>query len=196
MIRRTAKKLLCALGVGILLASATAEAATLNLDYTVTPDGGGLFAYEFTLSIDESASPFVPGEGWSWIIFGDIAGNPDPVPSPLTDWVGGSIVGGPWTSFNTSGGGHNGPTLDFVLDLWLPADASETVFWSGTSTAFLGHGELLFSSLITDGGATEANFKVANLVGNVVPEPSTLALIVVPVVAALIRARRRQRPLA
>jgi len=149
----------------MLALPAASLAQGLTLDYTVEDIGGGLFEYEFFLNTDDG---WAAGMGWRWFIWGDCDGSltaPDPCPTPLTDWVGdpGSLPVGPWTSYSSSGGGHNGPTFASVLDYWIPADGSEELTWKGTSTADLAQGELLFSTLAgTLGGATAANFDVAN----------------------------------
>ena len=100
--------------VGLCLGSActVAEAAALSLAYTVTPTGGGLYEYNFTLGVDTSSGPLNAGEGWSYIVFGDRAN----AYSPLTDFSVGSIQGGPWTSLFVAAGFHNGQTLGPIFD--------------------------------------------------------------------------------
>ncbi len=140
-----------------------ASAVPIRLDYTITDIGGGLFDYEFFLIVDNNDGSFLPGQGWRWLIFGD----QQEAPSPLTAFVGdpGDLPIGPWTFYTSSSGFHNGPTLGDVLDYWKPTDVGDSLFWSGTSTAFLGQGELLWSTLAgTQGGGVPADFTVANLV--------------------------------
>ncbi|MES9938386.1 MAG: PEP-CTERM sorting domain-containing protein, partial [Sedimenticola sp.] len=98
---------------------------------------------------------------------------------PLTDFIGDSddLPIGPYTSYSYSSGGHNGPTLGHVLDYWIPTSIGDYLSWSGTSTANLTQGELLFSTLAgTLNGGVAANFEVANRTDRV-PEPATLALM-------------------
>ena len=149
----------------LLALPAIASAQSLLLEYSVEDIGGGLYQYEFCLSTDDG---WAPGMGWRWFIFGDEpgTGSGGTGVSPLTGFVGdpASLPIGPWTFYTSSGGGHNGPTLGGVLDYWIPATGDEVLTWRGTSTANLGEGELLFSSLAgTLGGAVAPNFAVATL---------------------------------
>jgi hypothetical protein len=132
------------------------------LQYCVQDLGGGLFQYQFWLTVDNNDGTFQPGQGWRWFIWGDANGSP----SPLTNWVGdpASLPVGPWTFYTSSGGGHNGPTFGDVLAYWQPPFQGATLTWRGTSTANLGQGDLLFSTLAgTLGGGVGANFEVARL---------------------------------
>ncbi|MEO1008053.1 MAG: GC-type dockerin domain-anchored protein [Planctomycetota bacterium] len=147
----------------MLAMSGLAAAQSLELEYTVTDIGGGQFEYEFFLTPDDG---WAAGMAWRWFIFGDeprdAAGEPGE--TPLTDFVGdlSSLPIGPWTGYGTTGGSHNGPNLAPVLDYWTPASADETLTWKGTSTADLGQGEMLFSTIAgTLGGAVAADFAVA-----------------------------------
>jgi len=151
-------KALCA---GLLALPLAASAQSVDLSYEVTDLGGGLFQYDFELTTDAG---WAPGMGWRWFIFGDCAG----CPTPLTGFVGdpASLPIGPWTGYSSSSGGHNGPTLSPVLEYWTPLDGEEFLVWSGTSTADLPQGDLLFSTIAgTIGGAVAADFKVATREG-------------------------------
>src|SRR4051812_30981296 len=114
------------IGLGVLVCgfSGLAQATPLRMDYSVTP-GVGLFNYHFTLSLDNHDGTWAAGQGWRWLIFGDVPSGL----SPLTGFIGDptSISGGPWTSFTTTGGAHNGPTLNSVLDYWIPTAVGQTV---------------------------------------------------------------------
>jgi hypothetical protein len=166
--------------LGTLNFTGRAEATPLRLEYTVQNSGGGLFDYDFRLSVDNNDGSYVAGQGWRWIIFGDA----DQSPSPLTNWVGDLSQSSPWISFfSTSSGGHNGPTLSgpgsSVLSYWVPTGVGDFLKWSGTSTADLGQGSLLFSTLAgTLNSGVPADFNVAYRVQSFdstsVPEPASL----------------------
>lgn len=171
------KKILAGFGTVFLLLciAGLAGATPLTLNYSVTDLGGGLFDYDFDLILDNHDSSWSAGQGWRWFIFGD---QPS-APSPLTDFVGdlSDLPVGPWTGYSTSAGPHNGPTFAPPSDYWIPASIGETLSWSGTSTANLAQGELLFSTIAgTLNGAVAADFEVANLAASV-PEPGTLLLL-------------------
>jgi hypothetical protein len=154
--------------------SGMSNATPIALDYEVSDIGGGLFNYEFTLELDNNDGSWALGQGWRWFIFGDGASG-----SPLTDFIGDSsdLPVGPWSFFTSTGGGHNGPTFGSVAGYWVPTAIGESLSWSGTSTADLAQGDLLFSTLAgTLAGAVAADFEVANRVGSV-PEPASLALL-------------------
>ena len=156
------KRKIATLVAGLALPMA-ASAQSLELEYSVEDLGGGLYKYHFETFPDAG---WAPGMGWRWYIFGDCAS----CPTPLTDFVGDPafLPIGPWTQYQTSGGGHNGPTLGPVLTYWIPASGDERLVWEGTSTANLD--SLLFSTIAgTTGGAVAADFKVATLVSGGCP---------------------------
>jgi len=182
-----------------------AQAASLNLNYTVENLTDGWFNYSFQLKVDNTDNSYVPGQAWRWIIFGE---TPPDSPPPnlfegaLTNWVGDLSKSSPWiASFVNSGGGHNGPALwgnpgNDVLAWWTPSDVNDYLYWSGKSTAKLQQGELLFSTLAgTLNGATPAEFKVANEVDSLaVPEPLTIfgSILGLGVLGAVKRKRKQQ----
>jgi hypothetical protein len=168
----------------LLLGFSTATvsmASPLTLDYSVNNVGPGLYHYSFDLIMDNHDSSWAPGQGWSWITFGDALS----ASSPLTGFTldNNILPVGPFARLDFSSGGHNGPTwlLDISnqLTYWTPASIGETLNWSGTSTANLLQGDLLFSTLLNNNGANQANFEIANRIDNpnVVPEPSTLWIV-------------------
>jgi hypothetical protein len=148
---------------GFGLADVPVLGESLTLCYDIVDLGGGLFEYTF---VCETEAGWVPGMGWRWFIFGDepgVAGGGTGV-SPIADFVidPNSLPVGPWTALSSSGGGHNGPTFSSVLDYWIPATASETLTWKGTSATRVLPGDMLFSTIAgTLGGAVAADFKVA-----------------------------------
>jgi len=177
-----------------------AQAASLNLNYTVENLTDGWFNYSFQLKVDNTDNSYVPGQAWAWIIFGD-APPPPFGEGTLTNWVGDLSNSSPWiSSFSNSGGGHNGPTLlgnsDVpVLTWWTPSDVNDYLYWSGKSTANLPQGELLFSTLLTLNDATPADFKVADQVDSLpVPEPLTVfgSILGLGVLGAVKRKRKQQ----
>ena len=184
-----------------------AQAASLNLNYTVENLTDGWFNYSFQLKVDNTDNSYIPGQAWRWIIFGD---TPFPPPPPLPNfgegtlpnWVGDLSNSSPWIAgFGFSGGGHNGPTLytgnpGDIFAWWTPSDVNDNLYWSGKSTAKLSQGELLFSTLAgTLNGATPADFKVANEVDSLaVPEPLTVfgSILGLGVLGAVKRKRKQQ----
>lgn len=170
--------------LSILLSSVgIAQATPLRLDYAVNDIGGGQFNYEFSLVLDNNDNSWASGQGWRWFIFGDALSSA----SPLTNFVGdvGDLPVGPWTGYTNSSGGHNGPTFSSALDYWVPTAMGETLSWSGTSTADLAQGQLLFSTLGgTLNNAVAANFEIANRINaGQVPEPSGIALLAMGLLA-------------
>jgi hypothetical protein len=160
--------------VFFLLIAGSVGASPLRLEYSVTDLGGGLFDYEFDLIFDNNDTSWASGQGWGWLIFGDGEKS-----SPLTDFVcdADDFPVGPWDECSPTSGGHNGPTLGPVTDLWEPSFIGETLSWSGTSTANLAQGDLLYSTLWAIGGDVVApNFETAYRVSAApVPEPAAFA---------------------
>lgn len=103
-------------------AASTASAQGLEMCYSQTNLGGGLFEYEFSVTPD---SGWVSGMGWRWLIFGDAQSSASPIADFTMDPS--QFPLGPWTRLQFSSGGHNGPTLGPVLDYWIPRDGSETL---------------------------------------------------------------------
>jgi len=175
--------------LGAVLTTNPAQATPLRLDYIVKDTGSGLFNYDFKLSVDNNDGSYLPSQTWNWIVFGDAQEQP----SPLTSWVGDLSDSAPFiTSFSTTSGYHNGPTLygtdgqyvNSVLANWTPTGIGDFLKWSGTSNANLLQGDLLFTTLQARPQDTNPNFgvgadfKIANRVKSFdqksVPEPTTL----------------------
>jgi hypothetical protein len=173
------KSILGLMLVFFLLSGGFALATPISLNYAISDIGGGLYNYEFSLVLDNHDNSWISGQSWNWLIFGDA---PYGSISPLTDFVGdmNDLPVGTWTSYGYSQGGHNGPTFIYTIggDFigWVPTSVGETLIWSGTSTANLPQGQLLFSTLVNEYGAIGAEFEVVNLSTSVVPEPATLLL--------------------
>ena len=180
------RKVFAALAIGFIILGqmSLAQASPLNLDYTVTDLGSGLYDYNFVLTLDNNDNSWQPGQGWSWLIFGDAYA----ATSPLTNFVGDTsdLPIGPWYFYTTSGGGHNGPTLlsgnTQQIAYWTPTAIGEMLSWSGTSTANLAQGDLLFSTLLSTGtGTVKADFVIADrketAPPTATPEPATLLLL-------------------
>ena len=151
----------------------TGGGSPLRLEYSCEDLMNGLYYYEFELIVDNNDGTYVPGQGWGWVIFGD----QQQMDSNLTNFMGdqASLPAGPFTQFQGSGGFHNGPTLGpvviddgnggFINNIWTPEGVGDSISWAGWSDAQLGDGELLFSTLMLDGGAVAANFQQGVKVG-------------------------------
>lgn len=166
-----------AIAVVALCLSSLVQATPLRLDYAVSDLGAGQYNYDFSLVLDNNDSSWVSGQGWSWFIFGDTADSG--TGSPLTDFVMDSsdYPVGPWTGLSASSGGHNGPTFSGVFAKWIPLAVGDTLIWSGTSSADLAQGQLLFSTLLVSPvGTVAADFEVANRLTSV-PEPPVMVLL-------------------
>ncbi len=170
------KKLLAFL-VFFFLAISNLQATPLRMDYTVQDLGSSLYRYDFSLILDNNDDSWNSGEGWGGVVFGDHVTS-----SPLTNFVGdtSSLPAGPWTSFGLCSGSHNGYILLEMDAYWNPAAYGETITWSGSSTADLAQGELLFSTVDHIHDPVTADFEVANRVASSpndpVPEPATMLL--------------------
>ena len=144
------------------------RADELQLFYSVEPYGTGLTLYDFQLELTNADGSWVPGQGWGWIVFGDC----ELCSSPLADWTGLS-EDSPYNAFWITAGFHNGRTLAPPGTYWVPNAVGDTLDWSGTSTADLGQGQLLFSTILTENDAEAASFQAATLV----PDPGSLFLL-------------------
>jgi len=140
------------------------------MEYCVEPIPGGGFKYTFKLILDNNDNSWAAGQGFGWIIFGD----QQSAASPLEPFVGDPsyLPIGPFTQYQGSGGGHNGPTLgpvvqgppNFPPNLWIPNAIGDSLTWGGTSPNNLPQGQMLWSNLMAGGGGNFANWEVATLV--------------------------------
>ncbi len=183
------------------LKSAPLSDSPLTMDVTVSPTGTGLFSYNFTLTLDNHTGTWSPGQGWGWMIFGDLfIGDIDPNTNPLfglgqwpasgpgvPDFTMTSAIPGPWAQLSSTGGSHNGPTFAFVLDYWKPLGIGDSLHWSGTSSADLS--SILFSSLIGTDGVQLPIFESAH-VTQTTPEPSSIATLTFGLLAIALLAKR------
>ena len=135
-----------------------AGATPFRLDYLVSDVGGGEYRYDFVLTLDNNDSSWVASQGFASFIIGDCTPS---CPTALTDFDG-IAVDPPWTSFLNISGTHNGPALYPTGTYYTPASVGETKTFSGTSTAHLTQGNLLWSNLQGQNGGTLANSVVAN----------------------------------
>ena len=181
--------------VAMAIIATPASAASLVMDYTVTPTSGPLFKYDFTLRLDNQDSSWVPGQQWDWIIFGDSSG----VPSPLADFSN-FFSSDPAATLDFSSGGHNGPTVSYgansvTLPGWQPASVGSTLTWSGNSSNFVGAGQMKFSTLVLGNGAARSDFQTANLIASAVPEPATWAMMLLGIgmIGGALRSSKRRK---
>jgi len=179
----------------LMLCTGMSNASPLDLSYSVTDLGSGIYDYDFTLTLDNNDSSWASGQGWTWLTFGaekSVSAGGTGV-SPLTGFVGdlASFVGGPWNAFTTSSGGVNGPTLSHPTSYWTPTAIGEMVMWSGTSSALLGQGQLLFNTLLVNGPSTvKADFQVANLIATPIP---AAAFMFAPALLGFMGLRRKAK---
>lgn len=180
--------------LSLLFVSIPSGATPLRMEYSVKDLGAGSFQYDFSLILDNNDGTWFCGQGFDWIIFGD---NPYPYSSsPLTNFVGNptDLPIGPFTYYTSSSGDHNGPTLRSSdpnnSQPWIPSHVGDRINWSGTSSANLYQGSLLFTNLwgnvanetITTNTTNPAHREVAYRVGDTpghspVPEPATMLLL-------------------
>jgi hypothetical protein len=182
MMRAKVPWVIAAVTVTALVLPSVALATPLRMDYLYT-DIGGVYEYEFWLTLDNNDSTWSPGHGWGWLIWGDKMSNP----SDIADFVGDAsdLPVGPWTYYTSSGGYHNGPTFGYVLDCWVPTAVGDTLYWSGTSATALDPPDMLWSSIYTCGGAAVTEWNQANWI----PEPGTLSLLAFGGLALVARRR-------
>ena len=172
-----------------LLVSGLAQASPLRLEYRVTAIDGGLYDYEFTLIVDNNDGSFTQGNTWGWITFGDTADGRGT--SPLADFTPdeNDYPIGQYTGMSTGEDSihlNQAPYLEPLLPSWRPS-LGDSLSWSGTSSNFVGPGELLLTTYTSANGAVAASAQVAQ----VVPEPGTVLLLGMGLMG-LARKSRRQ----
>ncbi len=144
-----------------LLAASWGEATPLRLDYSKSWSANGIVYYTFTLTLENADESWAPGQGWSWLIFGD---SPNLGESAFSDFtLDGTLLGvGPWNEVNMSAGAHNGPTLGPVSNFWVPTNIGDFLTWHGFSSSNVPDGAMFFSTFFTQGDAVAADFVLAN----------------------------------
>lgn len=157
-----------------------ASATPIKLDYQVSDTGAG-FQYDFQVTLDNNDNSWSAGNSWDWIVFG--SGGPS-TDSPFANSSSSSGFDWQWLSveagFNGqySYGAFDGPTVTFgssaLLPGWEPTAIGDSISFSGLSSIFVAESDLLWSSLITGGGAVPVYERQANLTQ--VPEPASLVL--------------------
>lgn len=197
--------LAAAIGLLGLALAVPVTASPLRLDYEITPLTGGLYQYDFSLVVDNHDGSFIPGQGWVVIVFGDLPYgaalpvDPSDAYGTLADWKF-THVESPFMVGGTFIGGHNGPYIATnpnvfqVVDVWRP-NLNDTITWTGTSSKFVGQGNLLFSTTLVsfswpNPGSVD-NFTPANYVTSI-PEPESFAMMLagLGLVGAAVRRRR------
>lgn len=183
----------------LVLSSVSAHASTpLTLDYSITPSGG-LFDYQFTLTLDNNDASWTPGQTWNWIIFGDRSpGYPSPsgfCPNSSECPQNALFTPPPGFTATSSEGYSQGPTLAYGGDVagpgWQPSGVGDAITWSYTSQYNLG-ATLTFSSLVTTGGAQLFEFEPGHLIATAaVPEPATWTMLILGLGMIGFVARRR-----
>lgn len=186
---RTRIVALLAAALSVAAAAGSAAAGTIALQYSVgDAPVGGKYAYDFRLTVDNADGKFAPGQGWGWIVFGDV---PAGSAKQLTNFaLTGRSANDPFTGLTSTGGfdptthlgtgGHNGPTRSpTFLTLWFPTGVGDRIEWSGTSTAAV-RSDLKFSTITyvpatAGGNVTKADFDPAVYTGNALPPPPTAA---------------------
>ena len=164
-------------------------AAPLTMDYTATDAGGSLFAYDFSLLLDNGDGSWAPGQKFDYLTFGNEQTGTGQY-GAFGDWT--------WTatptiaSSNFSTGTYNGPTLNFCDSgvgcktsfkdgAWIPQSVGETLTFSGLSSTFIG--DTVYWSVLKASGGQFIRFEAAaygtvspQVIANPIP-PSMLLLV-------------------
>src|SRR3954465_11609717 len=116
----------CLVAAAAACVAVPALASPFSMSYCVAPNGSGQFQYTFKLKCDNHDGTWAAGRGIGWVVYADAQGGS----SPLADFHGdsASLPVGPWTEYDSSSGGHNGPTLGpvvvqtppYPLLYWIP----------------------------------------------------------------------------
>ena len=207
---------LCAFIVlcGLLLPSASGVATPLTLQYTLTEEDTGGYRYDFTLVLDNHDGSWKEDSGWGWdyFVLGD---RPDPEGEPSIPASSWSEPPLPPSDLLFMGGEHAGVGVYYESDEQKPywersavgeslswsVVGGENVSWSGVADVWRPQGTLYWSALNASGESNSGiNYAVAEqqLDGeqNVIPEPSTVALVALSLLgmAGLSLLRRKANP--
>jgi hypothetical protein len=188
--------------------AAAATLTPLSLSYSITAQTGGTYLYDFDLVLDNNDGSWVAGQQWDWIVFGDRQGSGSAASGFCPTGCGSGVVGNiaiitPGWQPNTSGGGMQGPMIQYGgspgLPGWQPSAVGERVEWTYTSNILL-QNNLYWSTVVRTPNTNGASYNLATLTsatlippGNAVPEPTTWALMIGGFGAAGVALRRRQR---
>ena len=177
----------------ISMGMGTAQAASLplQLDYTVTPTGNNRYRYDFTLTLTNADNSWSLGQDWGHIRFGNQR-RPG-TNTPLTSFRGhnSSLADTPFDRF-LSPTQSEGPGVTRYGVRWRPTAVGESLSWSGTSTANLDQGDLLWGAYTRSNGAAAIQNAVAVRL-NPIPEPGTFVLAGMGLVSLMGLRRREQR---
>lgn len=130
-----------------LLASSVSQATPLRLDYTKDYHGNGLTYYNFTLTLMNQDDSWTPGQGFSWIIFGDAPSLGDGAFANFA-FISSS---GHWDQVTMPNGPYNGVLLGPPTQTWTPGQVGDFISWRGSSTTDALDGSIFFSALNSKG---------------------------------------------
>jgi hypothetical protein len=165
--------------VSFLFVVATVAMATttpFDLQYSVTPKGGGVYAYNFDLKYNGTG-----GDQLGWLMPGAKLNDPNNPTCCLGQWGGVGQVPdftvtsgfsvGPWTSIDFAGGDVTGPVFINPFDFWAP-NPGASLTWTAASHADLA-GSLTWFYLDEE---FNGHFQAGTYVSQPTPEAGTLIM--------------------